>query len=242
MRPRSPKKTETLEVRLPHGVKQAFMARTRAEGRTASAVLREFVDSYLADAPEARPINKRFLKPVAATAVAATALVAYALTPSAVAAAPDLRVVFEHLDGNHDGAISAAEFVDRRELGPVLMRRGDTGKRSSEGGGAFMLPLHPGEPLPVPGADLSGMLRHAFAEEDSDRNGAVTYGEFESHHLTMYRQGFEGIDADRDGAIEPAEYDAAVRKAPGWPAPQILPFEHADDDNDGRITWQEFFG
>ena len=113
---RPPKKSETLEVRLPHAVKQAFMARARTQGRTASAVLREFVDSYLAGAspPEARPMIKRYLKPAAATTAAASALALYALTPSAVAAAPDLKSVFAELDRDRDGAISSAEFIDRQ--------------------------------------------------------------------------------------------------------------------------------
>jgi len=42
------KKTESLEVPLPHAVKRAFMARARSQGRTARALVREFIDSYLA--------------------------------------------------------------------------------------------------------------------------------------------------------------------------------------------------
>ena len=34
MAPRPLKKTETIEIRLPHDTKTAFMARCRAEGRT----------------------------------------------------------------------------------------------------------------------------------------------------------------------------------------------------------------
>ena len=69
-KPRPPKKTETLEVRLPHAVKRDFMARTRSRGRTASAVLREFIDAYLADDLPAkdRPMFKRIAKPAAASA------------------------------------------------------------------------------------------------------------------------------------------------------------------------------
>ena len=45
MAPRPLKKTETIEIRLPHDTKTAFMARCRAEGRTASDVLRRFIDA-----------------------------------------------------------------------------------------------------------------------------------------------------------------------------------------------------
>ena len=45
---RPSKKSETLQVRLPHGIKRDFMERCRLEGRAASEVLRGFIDSYLA--------------------------------------------------------------------------------------------------------------------------------------------------------------------------------------------------
>ncbi|MEC8456219.1 MAG: hypothetical protein VXZ43_04830 [Pseudomonadota bacterium] len=51
MAPRPLKKTETIEIRLPHDTKTAFMARCRAEGRTASDVLRRFIDAELAARP-----------------------------------------------------------------------------------------------------------------------------------------------------------------------------------------------
>ena len=45
---REPKKSETLEVRLAHEAKQAFMAKTANEGRSASEVVRILVARYLA--------------------------------------------------------------------------------------------------------------------------------------------------------------------------------------------------
>jgi len=241
-RPRPPKKTETIEVRLPYAIKQAFMARTRARGRTASAVLREFVDAYLGDASE--PLSatfKRCLKPVAATAVAASALAVYALTPSAVAAAPDLRAAFGELDRDHDGAVSEQEFLDPRETGVLLVRRGDGLTASREPTRLSSLPLSRGDPMPrIAWKDMSEMLRHAFAEHDTDRNGVITFGEFESHRLAMYRLAFEQLDSDRDGAIEASEYDEAVRRAPRLPAAPVHPLNADDDDNDGQISWNEF--
>ena len=44
---REPKKSETLEIRLPYGSKQAFMDRCRAEGRSASETMRAFIDGYV---------------------------------------------------------------------------------------------------------------------------------------------------------------------------------------------------
>ena len=44
---RAPKKSETLEIRLSHADKQAFMARCRAEGVTASEALRRAIEDRL---------------------------------------------------------------------------------------------------------------------------------------------------------------------------------------------------
>ena len=51
---RTPKKSETLEIRLSHTAKQAFMDRCRAEGRSASDAMREFIDGY-GQSPADRP-------------------------------------------------------------------------------------------------------------------------------------------------------------------------------------------
>ena len=47
MKKRSEKKTETLEVRLPHSKKKAFQDACAEEGITASHAVRTFIDSYL---------------------------------------------------------------------------------------------------------------------------------------------------------------------------------------------------
>ena len=47
--PRPPKKSESLEIRIPYPTKQAFMAHCRAEGRSASEELRAFIERTGAD-------------------------------------------------------------------------------------------------------------------------------------------------------------------------------------------------
>jgi hypothetical protein len=48
----APKKSETLEIRLPHQTKTDFMARCQTEGRTASEAVRRFIEGELTeDAP-----------------------------------------------------------------------------------------------------------------------------------------------------------------------------------------------
>ena len=53
--PRAPKKSETLEIRIPYPTKTAFMEKARAEGRAASEIVRERIDAYLAEAVEPEP-------------------------------------------------------------------------------------------------------------------------------------------------------------------------------------------
>jgi len=66
------KKSESLEIRLPYPTKQAFMARCRADGRSASEALRGFIEAEIEGAP-ARPR----LRPLIAGALAAAAIGAF---------------------------------------------------------------------------------------------------------------------------------------------------------------------
>jgi hypothetical protein len=100
--PRPPKKSETLEIRLPHPTKQAFMARCRADGRSASEALRGFIEREI-EAPARRPANALRWVAGAALALAAGA----AAVPSLAHPAGD----FQRLDRNDDGRITAAELL-----------------------------------------------------------------------------------------------------------------------------------
>lgn len=117
---RPPKKTETLEVRVPYTVKRDFMARTHERGRTASAELRDFIESYLAEPrpakvppPMKRRMFRRIAKPAAASAMIGTVVAAHLMLPTAAAAAPDLRSAFVQLDLNKDGRLTPDELSGR---------------------------------------------------------------------------------------------------------------------------------
>ena len=96
--PRPLKKSETLEIRLPHPTKQAFMARCRDDGRSASEALRGFIEQQIDD--PTRPAAPRWGRWIAG-AVLAAAAGAVAL-PSLARTTSD----FQHLDANRDGGMT----------------------------------------------------------------------------------------------------------------------------------------
>ena len=99
--PREPKKSETIEVRLLHKVKSALMSKARAEGRTASEVIRQSIDFYLAIEPkEARSMLIALWKPAALIGAGPLALVLVSTSTTPSQANPDLKRVFETLDRN----------------------------------------------------------------------------------------------------------------------------------------------
>ena len=105
---RSPKKSETIEIRLSHQAKIAFMDRCRQEQRSASAVLRGLIDQTL-EVPRRRAAPRwRAL----AAAVAGLILGAVA-QPALARATHEAHPAFDQLDRNHDGVLSYAEFSAR---------------------------------------------------------------------------------------------------------------------------------
>lgn len=107
--PRPLKKSETLEVRLPHSTKTDFMARCRDDGQTASEAVRGYIETELSAG--SRRGRLRLWQTVAA-AVAGLALGAVAAPSLARTASAD-QAAFVRLDQNHDGQLSLAEFRDR---------------------------------------------------------------------------------------------------------------------------------
>lgn len=107
----SPKKSETVEVRLPLAAKTAFMARCRAQGLTASEAIRGFIDAELVQRRGARHAAA-FWRQLLVAAVAGLALGAVAAPALALALSPS-RADFDRLDQNRDGVVTFEEFRAR---------------------------------------------------------------------------------------------------------------------------------
>ena len=148
------KKTETLELRLPYETKQAFMARCRAAGRSASEELRGFIAGYVKDGARKRVDRKRLAIRVGLVFVAlaaATAVAEPALARASVSAS------FARIDANHDGKISFSEFA--RAVKPDVA-------------------LDVGPSLPLSPALKARVLRESFDRIDANRDGEIDPTEF----------------------------------------------------------------
>jgi hypothetical protein len=199
------KKSEMLEVRLPHPTKSAFMAKARAEGRPASEIVRESIERYLVGEPTLRQRVGSFVRShvrwIISLTVAAVAILSVAVAVSPATARPDLKAAFTALDVNGDGVVSQTEFTDpQRALTtdistaaevpaarvaiaspaasgtPVYVRfMLDTG--TTDG----VLPLLVTVDVPasgLAGADIGKLVVNAFVQLDRNGDGRLTADEF----------------------------------------------------------------
>jgi Ca2+-binding EF-hand superfamily protein len=231
---RRAKKSESIEVRVPHAMKQRFMARCRAEGRSASDVLRGFIEQYLAEpsAQEARPMLF-FAKPAALALGATAAAALLMLTPPV--AATDLEAAFKSIDRNGDGHVTAEEF-DSAHKDNVFLRH--VAPPSEKGARPFAMPLRHPPAAMHHGAEKApaAMLRAEFGGMDRDGNGSVSFEEFAAHHHGMMQAGFAALDANGDHAIDAAELGAITERL-GHSAPAFI---ELDRNGDGGIDFDEF--
>ncbi len=109
------KKSESLDVRLPHSKKAAFMAACEEEGITASHAIRTFIDAYLARSRHVKVqriakeiANMLIRNPLKTTGLAGASLAALVM----LSAQPSMADTdaFGHLDKTGDGILTVADF------------------------------------------------------------------------------------------------------------------------------------
>ena len=109
-RQKPPKKSETIEVRVPYGAKTAFAERCRENGQTVSEAVRAFMEREIGGDGRSGRVRTRLWHAFAALA-AGLALGAVAAPSLAQTQTPHgSRAAFERLDRNHDGVVSYDEF------------------------------------------------------------------------------------------------------------------------------------
>jgi Ca2+-binding EF-hand superfamily protein len=216
------KKTEKLELRLATETKRAFLARCQSEGRSASEVLRTFIDDYLA-----RPLSQKDLKMIVrspftyaglAAAVAIGGVIVLSAPPTL--AEPDFAGIFKSMDRDGDGRLNATEF------------RGRTGA-----------PRPSDPPKPNQGEVT---LSWTLSEVDTNEDDSVSLAEFVAVSRASITRRFLALDADSDGKLTLAELQRP--QAPLGDAKKGFTisgstqgfFMKFDANHDGSITEDEF--
>lgn len=242
------KKSEKLEVRLPHETKQTFLAACRAQGQNASEVLRGFITAYIqrqADAghetaEDLRQLLRRVWKipaAVLATLSATLTLAIFGLTPSGAQSSAEKQ--FQRLDSDADGAVAAVEFQDNYM--PVA---NDRARRISDNRFSAMDADGDGvisreEYIAFWTGDMTGI----FNSLDADADGVLTLDEAVS--ATGSGEAFlfglaNGASIAKGQGMLNVDKDQPVFFQPGNAARLGQAFTLLDRDADGRVTLAEF--
>jgi Ca2+-binding EF-hand superfamily protein len=238
---REPKKSESLEIRLPHETKTAFMSACRAKGVSASDVLRTCISGHLESAGRTpvhwtkefhmafseKPHRSILLGSVGALA-AGVAVVTLAV-PAHAAIDPRLAAVFGWMDADHDGRVSRAEYIGASASAPPL--------------GAVGIVVETKAPPP------QGETQEAlFRRLDSDGDGSLAVAEIDAAASvrTVISPAIAAADANADGSLSEAElaaYLTAQRAAAGEgnPSAGVGLMVHGiiaarDTDHDGMVA------
>ena len=235
---RPSKKSETLQVRLPHGIKRDFMERCRLEGRAASEVLRGFIDSYLA-----RPVEiltsertamarRRILYP--SLALAAVLGAAAVMVPHASQAGEDLSRVFDRADTDRDGLLSAAELPAPVEGFAYQMRPSILPASAAPAGTDVVLASAP--------KSWAETAQSVIDDVDQDRDRRMNLAEFRVFRTSAARLTFLQQDLDHDGRLSKAEFMAFAPpsgKEGGVRVRVETAFARLDRNGDGYLSAEE---
>jgi hypothetical protein len=153
---RPPKKSETLEIRIPYPTKTAFMEKAKAEGRAASEIVREQIDAYLEQvaAPEPENFADKAVVMIRRNLKGAGLMLAGAGSALAI-------------------SLAAAPATAGRGLDAPLAA---TGLNATDGSSPLMIVVD----VPAGGLtaeELGRLVGNAFAKLDKNGNGVISLGE-----------------------------------------------------------------
>lgn len=105
-----PKKSETIEVRVPYGAKTAFAEHCREKGQTVSEAVRTFMEREIGAGGRTGRVRTRLWHAFAALAAGLALGAVAAPSLAQTQGQPGSRAAFERLDRNGDGLVSYDEF------------------------------------------------------------------------------------------------------------------------------------
>lgn len=259
---RPPKKSDTLEVRMPHGAKRAFIEACRKEGRNASEVVRDFVEGYLArnaagraderawdPTKSARSLAMSLLTPkgrrgMLAAGVGALGLIAMSVSPSA--AEIDFRAMYDQLDADRDGKVTLEEFAAPRSAdavrGDVVMffQRETTttvdGAPLTENQQMFWMPAPPPEEGAAPGQPMDRQVQIVRRVDGQELITEEIQPLPEEAVRELKAREFSTFDENDDGAVDYAEFEGRHR------AMLEGTFHQIDADGNGVVSAEEMNG
>lgn len=158
--------------------------------------------------------------------------------------------LFDRLDGNKDGQVTADEVdEERRRLFERLVRVADKNSDGKLSRDEFAegIKAKPSETSPAPAGDRPNLPnpREIFARFDKNSDGKLGKDEVPER----LKENFDRVDTDKDGSINPDELRQAFQMmarqagAPGGGRPnaEMLErlFSQADKNNDGKLSRDE---
>jgi len=109
---RTPKKSETIEIRLSYDAKSAFVRRCHEDGVSASEAIRTMIDGRMADRDDRTVVRRAHRRTIAAI-IAGMVLGAGVAVPALAHGNQTSHAAFDQLDRNHDGVLNYGEFSAR---------------------------------------------------------------------------------------------------------------------------------